>query len=194
MKKYSSYDYDKFKETGKVVNTSIYIRHRNVIKRVSVIRGYENVTVSENFKDFQYWADWAEKQVGFYNKSGGIFWAIDKDIVGDGTIYHEDVCVFVPPILNSFYTKQPDYKLPRGLKITATGNYQVRIKEFGIRITVGTYKDMNDAVMAYQDARVAYLFKLMDIYGDQVDERVFPALLLNLTNSFVVPDIRARKY
>ena len=57
---------------------------------------------SENFKDYSYFFDWCKTQKGF-NVLG---WQLDKDILGDGTIYSEDVCVFVPQELNSFFKKK----------------------------------------------------------------------------------------
>ena len=43
---------------------------------------YSNVSISENFKDYDWWYDWAVDQKGFLNKeTNGNIWSIDKDIV-----------------------------------------------------------------------------------------------------------------
>ena len=63
---------------------------------------YKDCTMSDNFRYYPYFKDWCEKQVGF-DQDG---WQLDKDILGDGTIYSEDVCVFVPQELNSFFKKK----------------------------------------------------------------------------------------
>lgn len=167
-----------------------YTQWYGVLNRVDKnLKGYSSVTVSDNFRSYDYWCEWVKNQKGYGNRENGALWAIDKDIVGDGTIYHEDVCVFVPPILNSFFTNRVSGKYPRGVH-TNCAKYRAYSCEFHKEIRLGAHDTIEDAVYAYQDRRVDYLFRLMDIYGDQVDERVFPALLLNLTNSFVVPDIR----
>lgn len=60
---------------------------------------YLDCSVSDNFKSFQYFADWANKQIGFGLKG----YALDKDILSKGNkVYSEDNCVFVPSNLNNF--------------------------------------------------------------------------------------------
>ena len=60
---------------------------------------YKNCTVSDNFKSYEYFHNWCNFQKGFGNKG----WQLDKDLLGNGSIYSEDVCVFVPQRLNSFF-------------------------------------------------------------------------------------------
>ena len=151
------------------------------------VGNYRNVKLSENLKSYDFWCDWVKSQKGFGNReSSGSLWAIDKDIVGDGSIYHEDVCVFVPQILNVFLTQRKPSKLPRGVNLNATGRYMAKSSEFKEEIRLGVYDTVDEALFVYQERRLEYLFRLMDIYGDDVDDRVFPSLLLNLTDSFVV--------
>lgn len=148
---------------------------------------YHNVKLSENLKSYDFWCEWTSSQKGFGNREcWGYLWAIDKDIIGDGSIYHEDVCVFVPQIINTFLTPRKPSKLPRGVSMNATGRYMAKSSEFKKEIRLGVYDTVDEALFVYQERRLDYLFRLMDIHGDDVDDRVFPSLLLKLTDSFVV--------
>lgn len=53
---------------------------------------YIGCTMSENFKDFQFFVEWHIKQIGFGLKD----YQIDKDLLISGNKeYHEDKCVFI---------------------------------------------------------------------------------------------------
>lgn len=59
---------------------------------------------SELFQTYDSWVSWAENQAGFMHEDvNGNLYQLDKDILGDSKLYHEDVCVFVPPYLNGGY-------------------------------------------------------------------------------------------
>lgn len=64
-------------------------------------KAYDGCTVSDNFKNFQYFAEWCNNQPGF-NEVG---YQLDKDLLISGNkLYSEDTCVFIPRVLNCFYT------------------------------------------------------------------------------------------
>lgn len=60
---------------------------------------YKNCGVSDNFKSYKYFYDWCQFQKGF----GLHGWQLDKDLLGDGFLYSEGNCVFIPQRLNSFF-------------------------------------------------------------------------------------------
>lgn len=60
---------------------------------------YKNCVVSDNFKSYPYFHNWCQHQKGF----GVQGWQLDKDLLGDGLLYSEDTCVFIPQRLNSFF-------------------------------------------------------------------------------------------
>lgn len=63
---------------------------------------YLGCSVSKEFENFQFFANWCHAQIG-YSIEG---YEIDKDILVPGNKeYHPDRCCFVPQALNTFISK-----------------------------------------------------------------------------------------
>lgn len=129
---------------------------------------YENCKVSDNFASFQYFAYWCNKQIGF----NVCAWKLDKDILGDGNLYSEDNCVFIPNILNTAFIK------PYGHYFNNSRNvYEVRISRFGKTSFIGSFKDKLLAEDAYSSAKKSYINEILSIYESELDNRVIKKLM-----------------
>lgn len=116
---------------------------------------YTGCTLSDNFKDFQFFTEWHRWQVG-YNLDG---YNLDKDILFSGNkTYGEDVCVLVPSALNSFLTAR-DYlrgNYPQGVSFhKATQKFIAQISINGKRTHLGLYSTPDEAAEAYKAAKEA---------------------------------------
>lgn len=176
---------------GKTVVRKEYTQWLGMFNRAKGKKNYENVVLSEMFKSYDLWYDWAREQKGFMELDvKDRIWALDKDIVGDGTIYSEDVCVFVPCVINNLF---------RSVKKKSTGYAGVfkesRKKLFKAGITVeskshhlGYFKTEVEAHLEYLKYRKMFADKLYTKYGDTVDDRVWDSLFKSCEYSDI-PDI-----
>ena len=146
----------------------------------------ENVVIDDRFKSYDFFIDWAKSQKGWmHTEESGRVWSLDKDIVGDGSIYSPDVCVFVPAVINNLNIKSLDHSLPRCVSKTPSGNYIGRIKVFGKRKSLGTYGTIQEATESVISAKLKYIDTLDEVYSKLLDERVIPNLRKNTMEIFL---------
>jgi len=167
---------------GKLTFEGIY--HHNMTTRSTnenykaKFMTYKDVSMSDNFKDFQYFAEWCNTQTGF----GDMGFVLDKDIIKPrNKTYSEDVCVFVPDLMNSFFTfvHQKDRGLPVGVSWCES---EQKFKSYcsqlnGKNKTLGRFNNPEDAHVAYCVYKEKMAVKLANTYKDTVDSRVTEALL-----------------
>ena len=153
---------------------------------------YIGCTVSENFKSLVYFHKWVNEQVGFlFKDENGLNWQLDKDIVGNGLVYSESVCCFVPRKINTLLTQNKT----TSLKIPGV-HYSTRDRKFyaaccdgkGVPVFIGLYKNRIDAFIAYRQRKEEVVKGYAREYAGLVDDRVTEALL---NYSVPVPDILA---
>ena len=64
---------------------------------------YDVCEASENFKSYEYFYEWCNKQIGFGNQG----WHLDKDLLVKGNkVYSENTCVFIPAEVNTLLVKR----------------------------------------------------------------------------------------
>lgn len=106
-----------FDERGKRVKTRPYAQWTAMYGRCSEngsykkrFDAYKDAYCSELFSNYDSWIAWAETKLGFMclDENGKIF-EQDKDLLGDGNLYSEDTCCFVPRNMNhsirNYHTK-----------------------------------------------------------------------------------------
>ncbi len=138
---------------------------------------YAEVSVADNFKDFQFFAEWCNNQVGF----GTSGFVLEKDLlVPNNKVYSEYTCVFVPDAINSFLTfkKTRTNGLPVGVSWC---NVEYCYKSYcaqlnGKNKTLGRFTNPKDAFAAYCKFKEAMAQKLVETYSGQIDARAIEAL------------------
>lgn len=139
---------------------------------------YIGCSVSENFKDFQYFAKWCNEQKGFGRKG----YVLDKDIlVPNNKVYSETTCIFVPDIINSFFTfrKISKRNLPVGVSWCDTeGKYKVYCAQLnGKNKTIGRFSNIEIAYNSYCKEKERLARILAENFKDEIDDRVTHVLL-----------------
>ena len=131
----------KSKENGK--NTRVYDTWYNMLQRCydekyqKKYPTYIGCEASENFHNFQNFAEWYENN---YYEIEGERMDLDKDILVKGNkIYSPDTCVFVPQTINKLFTKRQN---DRGESVIGTSpkNGKYRVRCYMINLETGKSK------------------------------------------------------
>ena len=142
-----------------------------------VANPYYDTSVSEDFRWFGDFKNWCEKQVGFGNEN----WALDKDILVKGNkVYSPETCCFVPVELNSLLVNNRATRgeFPVGVYYDVSrSKFQSHIRMHGKRKHLGRFVTPEEAFQAYKQAKEAYIKEVVELYKDQIDIRVYEALM-----------------
>lgn len=137
---------------------------------------YKDVFVCDEWLHFTNFKNWLHSQPEFY-KDG---WQMDKDILKKGNkLYCPELCVFVPPEINSQLTKADANrgKHPIGVSLDKNkGRFMACYKGYGKTQHIGYFSTPEKAFYAYKKAKEAYLKVIADKYANEVDGRVVEAL------------------
>ena len=143
---------------------------------------YTDVSISEDFLDFELWLKWSKEQIGFMSRdnSNNLF-HIDKDILsrGRGLEYSKDMCIFVPHCLNTL-CKRHKGVLPRGVYFDRRKKkkpYRVKGTFNSIPFSGGYHSSIESASAKYREIREQHINTLKDIYEKDVDPRVWDAII-----------------
>lgn len=147
-------------------------------RRLEKKPSYSGCSVSNNFKNFQYFAEWCNNQVGFGNKG----WQLDKDLLTKlNKNYSEDLCLFIPQELNKLLTKTDKIRgsSPIGVYYhEKEGKYRSQCC-FGkpVRKQLGSWKTAVEAFNAYKVSKEKYIKEQADFWRDEIDIRAYNALM-----------------
>ena len=139
---------------------------------------YEGCEVSDNFKSYEYFYEWCQKQIGFGNQG----WHLDKDLLVKGNnVYSESTCVFIPAEINQVLIKREAlrgeyligvYWHKKGKAFVATVNKNKGKSEY-----LGLFKTEIEAFNAYKTAKEAFIKEQAEKWKSQIDERAYDALM-----------------
>lgn len=146
---------------------------------------YTNVTCSDNFKNYDYFYEWCQEQIGFNNKAEAgirVAWHLDKDLLSKGNkVYSEDTCVFLPKTINLLLVKRDRSrgKYPLGVSWHSPMK-KLRAKccvGGGVQELIGYYDTELEAFLAYKTFKESYIKQVAEQYKDVIDPRAYKALL-----------------
>lgn len=125
---------------------------RNRCKNDGIVYpSYAGCSMSENFKDFQFFAEWHQHQIGYALPN----YDIDKDILIPGNkVYSETTCVKVPHYLNMFISSQTRVKGPLKQGVTEfKGKFMSQTRVEGKNIYLGLFATEEMAHTVYVEAK-----------------------------------------
>ena len=178
----------KYPSTINGVNTKEYALWRDMLKRCysdtykKKRPTYEGCEVSDNFKSYEYFYEWCNKQIGFSNDGNGNPFHLDKDLLVKGNkIYSESTCVFIPKEINSMLLKS-DKK--RGEYLIGV-SWNKRNKAFVAMVSknkgnpeyLGYFKTEIEAFNAYKEAKEVFVKEQANKWKSQIDDRAYNALM-----------------
>lgn len=108
-------------------------------------------------------------------------WQLDKDILVKGNkVYSKDTCCFVPKEVNYILTKSDKTRgdWPVGVSLfKITCKFQASFSIKGKKQNLGYFKTPDEAFQAYKAAKEAYIKEVANRWKDQIDDRVYQALM-----------------
>jgi hypothetical protein len=161
-----------------------YLKWQNMLERCYAPTSeqtrecYEDVTVCDEWFNYQIFAEWAVNQIGYGNRG----WAMEKDLLAKGNRhYSPDKCCFLPVELNNQMLKAEKVRgeYPIGVCINKpNGRFIAHCTKEGESSThIGIYDTVIEAFEAYRQAKKDRLRFLAEKWKDKIDQRAYQALL-----------------
>ena len=142
---------------------------------------YKDCEVSENFKSYEYFYEWCQKQIGFDNDGNGNPFHLDKDLLIKGNkVYSENNCVFLPSEINTLIIKCDKVRGDCPVGVTyhkSSNNYAAQISMFGKRKHLGMFNTKLEAFDAYKTAKEWHIKEMANKWKDKIDIRAYNALM-----------------
>ena len=139
---------------------------------------YEGCEVSDNFKSYEYFYEWCNKQIGSSNES----WHLDKDLLIKGNkVYSESTCVFIPSEINLLLVKNTASRGKHLIGVSWSNTNKSFVaqvkKNKGKREHLGSFKTELEAYKAYKEAKESFIKEQANKWKGQIDERAYYALI-----------------
>ena len=139
---------------------------------------YMGCEVSDNFKSYEYFYEWCNRQVGFDNEG----WHLDKDLlIKENKVYSESACIFIPQEINSMLLKSDKKRgkhligvcwHKKGKAFMASVNRNKGESEY-----LGLFNTEIEAFKAYKKAKEAFVKEQAEKWKDKIDDRAYEALI-----------------
>ena len=166
------------------VLTKDYVLWNNMLKRCysdtykNKRPTYIDCKCSENFKSYEYFYEWCNKQIGFDNEG----WQLDKDLLVKGNkVYNENVCIFIPQEINSLLTKREASRGEHLIGVywdkTNKAFASMVNKNKGKQEHLGYFNTELEAFNAYKQAKESFVKEQANKWKSQIDPRAYNALM-----------------
>lgn len=165
-----------------IYNINIYNKWSKIISRCYNEKfkdrnpTYKDVTVCEEWHNFQIFAKWMEINWRPHMES---FWDLDKDILIKGNkIYSPETCCFVPQEINRLMVIRTlkSSSLPLGVFRDGVG-YGAQIRKDGVKYYLGYYKTPEEAFQAYKTLKEEEIKRIANKWKDLIDPKVYEAMI-----------------
>ena len=165
-------------------NTKEYVLWKSMLQRCysDVFKKkhstYEGCGVSDNFKSYEYFYEWCNRQVGF----GVEGFELDKDLLIKGNkVYSESTCVFVPTEINLLLVKREVSRGEHLIGVCWSKTHKafkalVR-RNKGKQEFLGYFKTELEAFNAYKTAKESFVKEQANEWKGKIDERAYEALM-----------------
>ena len=141
---------------------------------------YEQVKCSEDFLCASNFIKWGKSQIGYNSTDDfGKPFALDKDILVKGNnTYSSETCAFVPREVNNLILTNRKNRgwLPIGVS-TKAGKFRARVSINKQETALGVFNTVDEAFYVYKQAKEAYIKEVANKWKDQIDIRVYEALM-----------------
>ena len=140
---------------------------------------YRDVHISKEFHNYQNFAEWTLEQP---NYEKGL--SLDKDLLGNGKIYSQETCTFLPLEINTFLSEKGVGASGRGVNAiipkagtNATLGYIARVHYKGSREYLGFFGNPEEAFIAYKQRKEEVAKLLAEEYKSKLTSAAYSALL-----------------
>ena len=164
-----------FKSSKDGKDTPHYTRWRNIFYRCYSNKqtSYKDVTVCEEWYNFQNFAEWMEKN---YNPETMQGWQLDKDILVKGNkIYSSETCCFVPREINGLFVRTTNKDISHSIDKN-DGKFVSYISKKGKTINLGRFDTYAEAFRVYKTAKETYIKEVADKWKEQISDKVYQAM------------------
>ena len=143
---------------------------------------YKDVTVCDEWLDFQNFAGWCETQEFFGAKDKrGKSYDLDKDLLVKGNkVYSPDTCCFIPHEVNQIFRSTLSFRGDNAVGVI----YRPKIRKFVARLSkwgklfhLGQRETEEEAFLLYKKEKEAYLQQVSEKWKGLVDDKVCQALM-----------------
>ena len=160
-----------------------FISWKNMIRRIyngygRFAKCYENCVICEEWLDYGVFKNWYENQRGC-----GLKYELDKDLLGNGTLYSPTTCCLLPRELNRMISdrKTKNRELPTGVVKSGKKYYAHYVMGTSEKklVRIGGFNTPEEASNAYKAFRKKRIAETAQVYYDkgELDERAYNALI-----------------